>query len=190
MDKPKDNDPYLMDHNYDGIQELDNPMPSWWLITFFGTIIFAAIYYFHFEITKSSSSDSELAQELLEIEALRKNTQANEPQKQEEDLKALIGDKISIEAGEKVFQAKCASCHGTKGEGLIGPNLTDNFWIHGKGDIENLVSVINIGVADKGMPAWKTLIPTTDINRLGAFLVSIQGTSPANAKKPEGQKIN
>lgn len=188
MDKTKENDPYLMDHNYDGIEELDNPMPTWWLITFFATIIFGVIYYLHYEVTQSSTSDQELALELAEIEKIRNANTSEQPPSSPQDLQALIGDSSAISGGDKVYQAKCASCHGAKGEGLIGPNLTDDHWIHGDGKIESLVQVINAGVLDKGMPAWKDLIAQNDIQKIGAYLISLQGTQPPNAKKPEGIK--
>ena len=188
MDKIKD-DPYLMDHNYDGIQELDNPMPTWWLITFFITMVFAGIYYFHYELSGITNSDQELAQELAEVESLRKAAKANEPKLETQDLQALVADSNAIEAGKKEYALRCAACHGQVGEGGIGPNLTDNYWIHGKGKIEDIVQVINVGVSDKGMPAWSEMMSTAAIQQTAAYIMNIRGTNPANAKKAEGQQV-
>ena len=185
MDKSKD-DPYLMDHNYDGIEELDNPMPTWWLITFFGTIIFGAIYFFHYEISEVSNSDSELAQDLAEIKALKQASLAKAPKVEAKDLNALIGDSQALAEGSKDYKANCAACHGQKGEGGIGPNLTDDFWIHGEGDIHGVVKIIINGVTEKGMVPWKDLLSTTNINVTAAYVISLRGTNPSNAKKPEG----
>ncbi len=188
MNKPTDQDPLLMDHNYDGIEELDNPMPTWWLVTFFATIIFAGIYYFHYEVTQSSTSDLELAQDMAKIEALRKASKATSADAPEVDLNSLIGDPKAIASGDKAYQAKCAACHGSKGEGLIGPNLADDYWIHGAGDIKSVVHIINVGVPDKGMPAWAEMVSVQEANNIAAYVVSLRGTNPPNAKKPEGNK--
>ena len=188
MDKIKD-DPYLMDHNYDGIEELDNPMPTWWLITFFGTMIFAAIYFFHYEITESSSSDLELAEEMSEIQKLRDAVKMNTPQPETQDLNALVTNPEALTSGEKVYQSKCAACHGVKGEGQIGPNLTDTFWIHGEGTIEAIAKVINTGVTEKGMPAWGEMISGSEVNNTAAYILSLKGSNPPNAKKAEGVEL-
>ncbi|MCB0391998.1 MAG: c-type cytochrome [Bdellovibrionales bacterium] len=188
MDKIKD-DPYLMDHNYDGIQELDNPMPTWWLITFFVTIVFAGIYYFHYELSQITSSDIELKQELAEVEALRNAAQASEPKMEATDLNALVSDTNAIAAGKKQYDLRCAACHGPAGGGGIGPNLTDDWWIHGKGSIQDIHGIVANGVLDKGMPAWKEMMSASDVNHVSAYVVSLKGTNPANAKKAEGQKV-
>ncbi|MCB9025244.1 MAG: c-type cytochrome [Bdellovibrionaceae bacterium] len=183
------NDPFLMDHNYDGIQELDNPMPTWWLITFYATIIFAGIYFFHYELSGITSSDQELAEDFKEIKSLRQTAQANKPQMETQDLNALVLETSAIDAGKKEFLLRCAACHGQSGEGGIGPNLTDDFWIHGKGKIEDIVAIVNTGVTDKGMPAWSEMMSAAAINNTSAFVFSLKGTNPSNGKKPEGQKV-
>ncbi|MCB0357836.1 MAG: c-type cytochrome [Bdellovibrionales bacterium] len=188
MDKIKD-DPYLMDHNYDGIQELDNPMPTWWLITFFATMIFAGIYYFHYELSGITNSDQELAQDLKEVQEMRTAAKANQPESETKDLNALVGDSQAIAAGKQQYQLRCAACHGQAGEGGIGPNLTDNFWIHGKGNINDVHGLISNGVTDKGMPAWSEMMSANDLNNTAAFVISLKGTNPANGKQPQGQKV-
>ena len=188
MDKIKD-DPNLMDHNYDGIQELDNPMPTWWLITFFITIVYAGIYYFHYEVSGVTNSDQELAQDLAEVEALRSAAKGSEPKMEAQDLSALVGDANALAAGKKQYDAQCAACHGNLGEGGIGPNLADEWWIHGKGSIEEIYGLIANGITDKGMPAWSEMMSGTDLNNVTAYVASLKGTNPPNAKKAQGQKV-
>jgi cytochrome c oxidase cbb3-type subunit 3 len=169
-------------HDYDGIQEFDNPLPMWWLWTFLGTIIFAFIYYVHYELGGGPSSQQELNADLAVIESMKKSG----PNMDSEGLAVYLNDKTKIEAGGVVFQEKCATCHGKLGEGIIGPNLTDKFWINGTGTPTDLLGIVQKGVLEKGMPPWKDTLKSEEIYSVVAYVVSLKGTSPANGKKPEG----
>lgn len=172
-------------HDYDGIQEFDNPLPMWWLWTFFGTIIFAFIYYIHYEFKAGPSLDQELATDMAAIEQMKATATAEAPKV---DLAALMNDPQRAQAGAAIYVGKCASCHGDKGQGLVGPNLTDKAWIHGAKP-ENLVTVITKGVLDKGMPPWDGVLKTDEIHNVIAYIYSIKGTNPAGAKPPQGDEV-
>ena len=178
----KEQDPLLIkDHEYDGIQELDNHLPNWWLWTFLISIAFAFLYWIHYTVTESGPSlDQELQQALVSIE------------KQREKQDVAPGEQSNIDwvaMGGKVYKNYCASCHGAEGGGGIGPNLTDSYWIHGKGDSEGMDNIIVNGVLDKGMPAWKGLLKPKDVKSVIAFIASLKGSQPANAKEPQGKLV-
>ena len=177
----------LLDHNYDGIEEFDHPLPKWWLVTFYGAMIFAAIYvgYYHF-----GSGPSQVAELDNDITAIQKLAP---PPASADDLTAkamaMMNDGPAKEAGKVAYLGKCAACHGNLGEGGIGPNLTDTFWIHGDGQAASVIKVIVEGVAEKGMPTWGAIIPPEEIAQLTAFIASLKGTSPPNPKAPEGVEV-
>jgi cytochrome c oxidase cbb3-type subunit 3 len=177
----------LLNHNYDGIQEFDHPLPKWWLVTFYGTIIFAAMYIGYFHFGSGPSQEAELENDLAAIQKLAP------PPASSDDLTAkamaMMGDEAAKAAGKVAYLGKCAACHGNLGEGGIGPNLTDNFWIHGDGQAASVVKVIVEGVAEKGMPAWGAIIPPEETSQLTAFIASLKGTSPPNPKAPEGAEV-
>lgn len=172
-----------MDHDYDGIQEFDNPLPNWWLMTFLGTIVFSFIYFIHYTYGGGQTQSDELKQELA---LLPKTT---EKSWDENDLMAKLNDPDITSKGQAVFNSKCSSCHGQKGEGVIGPNLTDRFWIHGKGLRKDIAQVVAKGVLDKGMPAWSGLISDDEILAVTGYVYAIQGTQTANGKAPQGVEV-
>ena len=187
MSEIKNQDENLTDHDYDGIQELDNPLPLWWLITFYGTILFAFIYYIHYEMGFGPSLDQELEASMAQVQTLQ--AQHGEEPVAVEDLNSMIGNAEALSKGAEVFQARCAVCHGENLQGMIGPNLTDNHWIHGKGKIEDIFQVVKVGVLDKGMPAWDAILTKDDMSKVSAFVVSKIGSNPPQAKAPEGQLV-
>lgn len=173
-------------HEYDGITEFDNPLPMWWLWTFFGTIIFAFIYYIHYEFNVGPTSDQELKTDMAAIEKLK--TEGAKANSGPIDWPAIMNDPKRVETGAAVYIAKCAACHGDKGQGLVGPNLTDKAWLHGaKPDEVN--TVIVKGVLDKGMPPWDGILKPEEIKDLVVFINSIKGTNPPGGKHPEGEDI-
>lgn len=184
-DKNNQYDQPIAGHDYDGIQELDNPLPMWWLWTFFGTIIFAFIYYIHYEFRAGPNLDEELAADMAAIEQVKTTAAAEAPKA---DFATILGDPNKIQAGAAVFTGKCASCHGDKGQGLVGPNLTDKSWIHGAKP-EEMLAVINKGVLDKGMPPWEGVLKADEIENVIAFIHSLKGTNPAGAKPPQGTEV-
>ena len=169
---------------YDGIQEYDNQLPRWWLFTLFITIIFAFIYWSRYYVFESAPNQSaELAQQLEKMEE-QAEKKSNLPSSQ--NLLAMSKDHDVLENGAQVFKTNCIACHGQKAEGSIGPNLTDNYWIHG-GDPENIEHTITNGVVEKGMTPWKGILTSKQILQVAAYVMSLEGTNPPNAKAPQGE---
>lgn len=177
----------LLKHNYDGIEEFDHPLPKWWLLTFYGTMIFAAIYVGYYHFGSGASQETELGNDLAALQKLAP------PPASSDDLAAkvaaLLNDNGAKESGKVAYLGKCSACHGNSGEGGIGPNLTDKFWIHGNGDPASLTKVIVEGVPEKGMPTWGAVIPPEETVQLAVFITSLQGTTPPNPKAPEGTEV-
>lgn len=159
-------------HTYDGIDEHNNPMPTWWVWSFIFTVIFAFHYYIHFELTKQAPT---LTQELeLSMQKLKdlQITAANKfPTFTEDELELKLKDPNLVKMGAGVFQAKCAMCHGENLEGKIGPNLTDKIWVHG-GKSAEIVQTVRQGVSAKGMPPWEGLLNVDEIFGVVALIKS------------------
>jgi cytochrome c oxidase cbb3-type subunit 3 len=171
-------------HAYDGIEEFDNPLPNWWLVTLFATIIFAFIYYLHYTVGGAPT-------QLQELEAdMKALPQVAKAQWNEADVTQKMNALSSLAKGKEIFQGRCASCHGPEGQGLIGPNLTDKFWIHGHGTRADLMQIISEGVLDKGMPAWATMISEDEVLNVAAFVHSLRATHPSNPKPPQGEEVH
>lgn len=173
----------LLDHEYDGIREYDNPLPRWWVMLFYFGIAFAVVYipWYHF-------GPGPLM--LEEYEAEMAAAAAAMPEKtgpSDADLAAAQGDPARIAAGKATFATLCVACHTADGGGLVGPNLTDDYWIHG-GSMKDVVHVITEGVPEKGMISWKTQLKDEEILAVAAYVKSLRGTTPANPKAPEGEK--
>lgn len=175
-------------HVYDGIVEQDNPLPTWWLWTFFLTIIFAFMYLIHYELGGGPTLTAELNQAMEELERSQATAAQTAPMETEDSLMAAFAKDGVIEAGAAQFTSKCASCHGPELGGLIGPNLTDNYWLHGKGARLDLVKVIREGVPEKGMPPWGPVMKKEEMYAVTAYILSKKGTNPAGAKPPQGEK--
>lgn len=178
----------LFDHEYDGIRELDNSLPPWWVGMFYATIIIGVVYigYYHFSDYGLSSSEA-YAQEMKDAHFEIEQFLAKQANKVDETNVELLTDAALLEQGATIFKSNCATCHGQLGEGIAGPNLTDDFWIHG-GDIKAVFRTIKYGVPAKGMIAWKTQLPPTEIHKVASFIMTLQGTNPPNPKAPEGEK--
>ena len=175
-------------HNYDGIEELDNPLPRWWLLTFYITIVFAVFYYGYYEIYDGPSSDEYLSRSLENIQDKKSVAKKGET-KLLKKYEELIKDEKMMTLAQGHFATKCAACHGQKGEGLIGPNLTDKFWIYSKGKMDGILKAIKEGFPEKGMPAWDALVPAEEQPYLAAYVIRLQGTKPPNPKAPQGQPV-
>jgi cytochrome c oxidase cbb3-type subunit 3 len=171
----------LLDHDYDGIKEFDNPLPKWWLWLFYGCIIWSAIYVPWAHLGGHLPG--------AEYEADVKEAEAAHPRRDPGagiDLAAAQADTDRIAKGKATFEKLCTPCHGPQAGGLVGPNLTDNFWIHG-GKMQNLVTTITNGVPEKGMISWKSQLSPDEIVNAAAFIKSLKGTNPSNPKAAEGQ---
>jgi cytochrome c oxidase cbb3-type subunit 3 len=177
----------LTGHDYDGIKEYNNPLPTWWLWTFFGTIIFAFIYYIHYELGGAPSMEAELSEGLAVI-AAKQNAHQKKSELSDSDLNGLIA-KADLTLANTEFQSKCTACHGDHLQGGIGPNLTDAYWIHGQGSAADIVKTIKNGILDKGMPSWEASMKSEQIIAVAAYILSKQDSNPAGAKAPQGEKV-
>jgi cytochrome c oxidase cbb3-type subunit 3 len=186
MSPPDARDPLLLDHEYDGIQEYDNPLPRWWLWIFYATIAYSVLYWFNVPgIGIGAGRIAQYEADMAVVEAQRAEAAASHPGATEESLAALAEDDSTVAAGRTVFGQMCASCHGPDGGGVIGPNLTDAHWIHA-GTALAIHTTITEGVPAKGMPAWGTMLRPDQVDAVTAYVLTLRGTTPSNPKAPEG----
>lgn len=173
-------------HEYDGIQEYDNQLPRWWLVTFVFTVIFGLAYWAYYQIYQIGPNQIQAYE--LAMAAHEEEFKQPEPEVNEELIISIQKDTAAMQEAATIFQENCIPCHGAQGQGGIGPNLTDDYWIHGA-KAENLYHTITTGVADKGMPTWKGLFTPQQIVGLVAHVKSLHGTNPPNAKEPQGELV-
>ncbi len=183
----EDEEEIILDHNYDGIQELDNSLPPWWLYMFYATIIFGVVYLVRFHILNGDNQTVEYEKEVTmakrELEAFRA---ASKDAVLDMETLTTLTDESSLNRGKAVFNLNCAACHQKDGGGGIGPNLTDKYWILG-GGIKNVFKTIAKGGRDgKGMVAWEKTLKPADVHKVASYVISLQGTTPAKAKEPQG----
>jgi cytochrome c oxidase cbb3-type subunit 3 len=185
MTSPNPNKPTdkILEHEYDGIQEYDNPMPRWWLMTFAGTIIFSVIYYFN--IGPVGNGKGRIADYEDDMKAFAAAHPAPHAEVTLAELQAVVKDHEAVEHGKETFTTNCVACHGVGGGGIIGPNLTDKYWIHGAA-LTDIYKTVNEGVLEKGMPAWGKTLKPEQVRNVVAYVTTLQGTSPANPKAPQG----
>ncbi|MFN4233528.1 MAG: cbb3-type cytochrome c oxidase N-terminal domain-containing protein [Bacteroidia bacterium] len=176
----------LLDHNYDGIKELDNSLPPWWKYGFYFTIVWSIIYLIYYHLGSGPSSEKEYNDEValaqLQIEEYMKKS-ANAV---DENSVTLASDASSLDAGKSIYMDNCAACHGRLGEGGVGPNLTDDYWLHG-GSIKDVFKTIKYGVPAKGMKSWQAELSPSQIRQVASFIKSLHGTNPPNAKEKQGE---
>lgn len=184
MAAPQSTDKNLIEHQYDGIQEYDNPLPRWWVYLFYATIIFSILYWFN--VPGVGIGKGRIANYEADVAAWK----AAHPEPQggatPEQLAALASDQSAIAKGKQVFTTNCVSCHRADGGGMIGPNLTDEYWIHG-GTLPEIHKTITEGVLAKGMPTWGKLLKPDQVDAVTVYVASLKGTNPPNPKAPEGQ---
>lgn len=194
-DQNKNQDEKLLDHNYDGIQELDNPLPTWWVYLFYITIVFSFAYMILFSFFMPSMGAmadekvEKLTTKLVQAVAPTADSEAETNSASVSDVMIFPNDEDALDLGKKVYDSKCLACHGAKGEGLVGPNLTDDYWIHGKGSEADMYKVVVEGVPDKGMISWQPLLNDEEIKAVVVYMKTLQGTNPANPKAPQGEKV-
>lgn len=182
-------DKVMEDHEYDGIQEYDNNLPKWWVWKFVLTIIFSVLYMFwlHWGGTGQSLwEEYQAARQEAELQQLAQQKQ--EDSLSEDQLLALVDQPTVMNSAEQTFIVNCSSCHANDGGGIVGPNLTDEYWIHGN-KITDFVQIIREGVPEKGMVPWKGILTQEEIYNLAAYVESLKGTQPADPKKPEGELV-
>ena len=184
MANPPSNDAErLLEHTYDGIQEYDNPLPRWWVYGFWATIVFSVLYVLNV-IPRIGIGAGRIANYEAAI-AAAKAAHPAPAESAPEQLAALASDPQAVAAGKQVFTTNCVSCHKADGGGLIGPNLTDNAWIHG-GTLPEIRKTVTEGVLAKGMPPWGKLLKPDQIDHVVVYVASLKGTNPPGAKPPEG----
>lgn len=180
-------DTVMLDHNYDGIRELDNSLPPWWVAMFFITIGLSIIFLTYYHVLGGPSQLDEYTSAVKVAEEAKAAFAATQANNIDEDNLEASEDPQDLSIGQTVFMTNCVACHGAKGEGGVGPNLTDEYWIHG-GGITNVFKTIKNGVPEKGMIAWGAQLKPADILKVGSFILSLQGSNPPNGKAPQGDK--
>lgn len=183
---PIDNEASIdMNHDYDGIRELDNHLPPWWKYLFYATIVFAVVYMFLYHVSGSLPLQTE------EYEIAMAEAEANKPAVDEgsaidESNIVFSDDPAVLASGKTVYDRNCVACHKAAGEGGIGPNLTDEYWMHG-GSIQDIYNTIKNGVPEKGMIAWKDVLSPAKMSDVSSYIETLKGTNPPNAKGPQGE---
>ncbi len=180
----KEND-IMLDHNYDGIKELDNRIPPWFSYLFYVTILFAVYYMLDYHVLATSKLSSDEYAEEIQIAEIKKAKLMKSGALVNEETVTAVFDETSIQAGKKIYDVNCVACHSAGGAGLVGPNLTDEYWIHG-GGIKNVFKTIKYGVPAKGMISWQTQLNARQIQEVASYILTLKGTNPANPKQPEG----
>ncbi len=175
----------MLDHDYDGIKELDNALPPWWKYGFIITIFIAVLYLLKYEIWHNGPNpieeyNTEMTTAKDEVDAYLASMKNNVDEKT-----VTMADAAGIAAGQVSFAKTCVPCHGTKGEGGVGPNLTDDYWLHG-GNVADLFKTIKYGYPDKGMQSWQTTYSPIQIQELASYIKTLRGTNPPNGKAPQG----
>ena len=181
----------LMDHEYDGIMESDNKLPPWWLYMFYFTIIFGVFYLGYYQFQGGHGQYDEYNEEVA-IAAVEKEAMlANSANNVDENSATILTDATSISNGKAKFESLCIACHGASGGSSqnplgVGPNLTDEYWIHG-GGINNIFKTIKYGVPAKGMISWEAQLTPVQIQEVSSYIISLQGSNPENAREPQGE---
>ncbi len=177
----------VLHHDYDGIKELDNTLPPWWVYLFYGTIIFGAIYLVRFEIMDGDNQETELKKEMVQAKIDVAQYMKTAPDLMDESKVTLLTDAPSLAEGKAIFTTNCVACHRADAGGQIGPNLTDDQWILG-GGIKNLFHTLENGGRDgKGMISWKGTLKPKEMQKVASYVLSLKGSNPVNPKAPEGE---
>ncbi len=174
------------DHEYDGIKELDNRLPPWWLYGFYATIVFAAIYLFRFYFLDMPTQDEEFQAQMDQAKEEVQVYLASLDNLIDENNVALSEEAADLNEGQAIFEKNCAVCHMADGGGGVGPNLTDKYWIHG-GDMPAIFKTIKYGVPAKGMISWETQLSPKKMQQVASYIYLMEGTTPANPKEPQGE---
>jgi cytochrome c oxidase cbb3-type subunit 3 len=175
----------LLAHEYDGIEEYDNPLPGWWSWLFLATIVFSVGYYLYYQLGPGPTIIAQYDAEARAAAAREAKLAPAAGASGEEQLRALAKDARAMAAAKEIFAARCAVCHGPQGQGLIGPNLTDDYWLHGSTLVE-IRRTINDGVLDKGMVPWKDQLKPEEVSEMAAYVSTLHGGNPPNPKPPQG----
>ncbi|MCA8988344.1 MAG: c-type cytochrome [Planctomycetaceae bacterium] len=173
----------MTDHNYDGIQEYDNPMPGWWKMIFLGTIVYSVLYMYYYhngKVTRSIHSDYQAA---VAANLRLQFAEIGELTPDAKTIMQYVDDPKWSVVGKSVFSTHCVSCHGANGEGKVGPNLTDDLWKNVK-NVDDIAKVILEGANNNAMPAWRTRLHINEAVLVSSYVASLRGSNPAGAKPP------
>lgn len=180
----------LLDHNYDGIRELDNHLPPWWTALFYFTIVFGIVYMFVYHVFDMAPLPGELYEisvaEAQAADAARLEEEAASGEVIDESTVTFSDDPAVLDSGKEIYDLQCASCHRNDGGGSIGPNLTDAYWLHG-GSMSDIFRTIKYGVPDKGMISWEPLLSSEQMRDVSSYIITLAGTNPPNPKSPQGE---
>lgn len=186
IDEEKD---IMIDHEFDGISELDNPTPAWFMWLFYGSIIFGVAYLLNYHVFKFSPlQDQEYAIEMEQAKIAKETYLAKAGNLIDETSVQLNLDAAVVDAGKALYATNCMACHGAQGEGTVGPNLTDEYWLHG-GTVNDIFKTIKYGIPAKGMISWEKTLTPKQIADVSNYILSLKGSNPPNAKAPQGEKI-
>ncbi len=180
----------LKPHEYDGIKEYDNNLPRWWIGTFILTVVFGFGYWLYYHVYgigasnyKEWAKDKAIYQKQYESVLNQKDIGPSD-----DAIKALLAQKNVMQEAKQIFDQNCAVCHGVEGQGVIGPNLTDEYWLHG-GTPAQIYHTIENGVVEKGMLSWKGTLSPDQIKKIAAYVILLKGSNPPNPKAPQGDKV-
>ena len=182
--KQEPTDPLLLDHEYDGIRELDNKLPRWWVWLFYMTILFAVVYLFRYHVLGNGRMmEAEYKEEMRIGNALKARAMTDFENSMTTAMQPS-SDPFVLAKGKDTFSKLCAPCHRADGGGLVGPNLCDDYWIHGSNFVDNVRTIWN-GVPSKGMVTWKNSLKPQDVMEVASYIYTLRGTHPKNPKPPE-----
>jgi cytochrome c oxidase cbb3-type subunit 3 len=176
----------LLDHDYDGIRELDNSLPPWWKYGFIITIIFAFVYIGIFHVFGTGKNPTE--EYAAEMEKAKVEIAAFEASNKDkiDEKNVPMADAVGISSAKIMFEANCVACHLADGGGNVGPNLTDDYWIH-KGSLNDIYNTLKMGYPEKGMQSWSSKFSPKEMSQLASYVKSLRGTKPATPKAPQGE---
>ncbi|HLT51919.1 MAG TPA: cbb3-type cytochrome c oxidase N-terminal domain-containing protein [Arenibacter sp.] len=186
--KPEEEKEIILDHNYDGIHELDNNLPTWWTYLFYASIVFAVVYLARFHIFNDYDQDTEYEREVAQAQISIENYKKTAKGLVDVNSVELLTDRSDLNAGKTIYTNNCVACHMADGGGGIGPNLTDEYWILGGGIKDVFHTVSEGGRAGKGMVAWKQILKPIEMAQVSSYIITeLGGSVPANPKEPEGE---
>jgi cytochrome c oxidase cbb3-type subunit 3 len=175
----------LLDHDYDGIKELDNALPPWWKYGFYFTIAVAVLYLLRYHVWKTGPDPIQEYNQEMKVAAAQIEEYRKKAGESVDEKTVTMANAAGIAEGDKLFHSNCFACHGPQGQGGVGPNLTDNYWLHG-GTINDVFKTIKYGWPDKGMQSWAKMYSPSQIKDLASYVKSLAGTNPPNPKAPQG----
>jgi cytochrome c oxidase cbb3-type subunit 3 len=181
-----ENDKLLIDHNYDGIQEYDNPLPRWWVVLFWVTIVLTPVYLLYYHAGPGKLAIDQYNDDMIAYYDMQAQQIAAMGEITESTFVDLQSNESMMAGAAQLFVSKCAQCHGPDGQGGIGPNLTDDYWLHG-GQMTDIYHTVTEGVVSKGMLAWKNQLSLAEILSVASYVGSLRGSDPPNPKDPQGE---